>query len=40
MISGRRYSVQSGRKVMELRWSNAQEEAALQMQKLQSARLV
>jgi hypothetical protein len=32
MISGRRYAVQSGRKVMELRWSNAQVEAALQTQ--------
>lgn len=32
MISGRRYAVQAGRKVMELSWSNAQVEAALQMQ--------
>jgi hypothetical protein len=32
MISGRRYAVQSGRKLMELRWSNAQVEAALQTQ--------
>jgi hypothetical protein len=32
MLSGRRYAVQVGRKVMELRWSKAQVETALQAQ--------
>jgi hypothetical protein len=32
MLSGRRYAVQSGRKVIELRWSKAQVGAALQAQ--------
>jgi len=32
MLSGRRYAVQSGRKVMELRWSKAQAGAAQQAQ--------
>ncbi len=32
MLSGRRYAVQSGRKVMELRWSKAQADVALQAQ--------
>jgi 5-methylcytosine-specific restriction endonuclease McrA len=32
MLSGRRYAVQSGRKIMELRWSKAQMEAAQQAQ--------
>jgi hypothetical protein len=32
VLSGRRYAVQSGRKVMDLRWSKAQVAAALQAQ--------
>ena len=32
MLSGRRYAMQSGRKVMELRWSKAQVGAAQQTQ--------
>jgi hypothetical protein len=32
MLSGRRYAVQSGRKIMELRWSKAQVGAAQQTQ--------
>jgi hypothetical protein len=39
MISGRRYAVQSGRKVMELRWSNDQVEAALQTQTAEPVQL-
>jgi hypothetical protein len=32
MLSGRRFATQSGRKLMELRWSTAQVEAAQQVQ--------
>ena len=32
MLSGRRYAVQSGRKIMELRWSKAQMGGAQQAQ--------
>lgn len=39
MISGRRYAVQSGRKVMELRWSRAQVRAALQVQATEPVQL-
>lgn len=39
MISGRRYAVQSGRKVMELRWSRAQVRAALHVQATEPVQL-
>jgi len=39
MISGRRYAVQSGGNVMELRWSNAQVEAERQTQMAEPVQL-